>query len=326
MSQSLVSVVTPFHNTAPYLAQCIESVLAQSYARFEYILVDNCSTDGSGEIAEGYARRDPRVRFIQGSQLISQVQNYNRALNEISEFSQYCKIVQADDYIFPDCLRLMVAALEQSASIGLASAYDLKGDAVRGSGFPLQKQPISGKEAARFYLRTGVFVFGSPTTVMYRSSLVRNKAPFFEEGRLHEDTEKCLQILAQWDFSFIYQVLAFLRVDNNSISSGFRGFRPETLDRYINVRRYAATFLELHEAAELTKRVQREYYGTLAQQAIRFRGSAFWRHHAAGLKTVGETLDRPKLTLAVLRELLWMALNPGATTAWIYRVWKDRAA
>jgi glycosyltransferase involved in cell wall biosynthesis len=104
LSQPLISVVTPFHNTAPYLAQCIESVLAQSYSNFEYLLVDNCSTDGSGEIADTYAHRDSRVRLIRRSQLLSQVQNYNQALAEISEASEYCKIVQADDFIFPDCL------------------------------------------------------------------------------------------------------------------------------------------------------------------------------------------------------------------------------
>ena len=197
MSQPLVSVVTPFHNTAPYLAQCIESVLAQSYSRFEYILVDNCSTDESGEIAETYAQRDPRIRFIRRPQLLSQVQNYNAALTEISTDSQYCKIVQADDYIFPDCLRMMVQAFEQSESVGLVSAYDLKGNIVRGSGFPHGKPLLPGREVARLYLRTGTFVFGSPTTVMYRSSLVRSQQPFYDELLLHEDTEKCMQILRE---------------------------------------------------------------------------------------------------------------------------------
>ena len=324
MSQPLVSVVTPFHNTAPYLAQCIESVLAQSYSHFEYVLVDNCSTDGSGDVAESYARCDQRIRFIRRSQLLSQVQNYNSALTEISESSEYCKIVQADDYVFPDCLRLMVESFEQSPSIGLVSAYDLKGDVVRGSGFPYRKQPMPGKDVARSYLRTGVFVFGSPTTVMYRSSLVRSQGPFYEEGRLHEDTEKCLQILHQSDFSFVYQVLSFLRVDEKSISSTYRGFRPETLDRYINVRRYASAFLEAHEAEALTKHIRGEYYRALAQQAIRFRGSQFWRHHDAGLKTLGEALNWPRLTLEMIRELVWMALNPGATAAWAYHAWKGR--
>jgi Glycosyl transferase family 2 len=74
----LVSVVTPFYNTEPYLAQCIESVLAQTYPHFEFILMDNCSTDGSGEIAESYARRDPRIRLIRCTQFLSQLANYNR--------------------------------------------------------------------------------------------------------------------------------------------------------------------------------------------------------------------------------------------------------
>ncbi len=63
-TRPLVSVVTPFFNTAPYLAEYIESVLAQSYSQFEYILMDNCSTDGSSEIAATYASRDPRIRLI----------------------------------------------------------------------------------------------------------------------------------------------------------------------------------------------------------------------------------------------------------------------
>ena len=60
--QPLVSVVTPFYNTADYLRECIESVLAQTYTRFEYILVDNQSTDGSAEIAAEYSKRDSRIR------------------------------------------------------------------------------------------------------------------------------------------------------------------------------------------------------------------------------------------------------------------------
>ena len=82
MAQPLVSVDTPFYNPAPYLAQCIESVLAQSYPLFEYILVDNCSTDGSGEIAEGYARRDHRIRVVRCVDFVKQIPNYNRALSE----------------------------------------------------------------------------------------------------------------------------------------------------------------------------------------------------------------------------------------------------
>lgn len=326
MSQPLVSVVTPFRNTAPYLAQCIESVLAQGFSEFEYILSDNCSTDGSREIAEAYARRDPRIRLVRQPQLFSQIQHYNRALAEISNASQYCKIVQADDYIFPDCLRLMVQAFEQSETIGLVSSYDLKGNVVRGSGYPSGKHILPGREVARLYLRDGVYFFGSATTVMYRSSLVRNCQPFYEESLLHVDTEKCMQILEHWDFGFVHQVLSFLRTDNvnESISAGFRTFQPEALDFYIIVQRYAPVFLEADEAAALKSQNKRWYYCVLAEEAVRLRGAAFWRYHERGLKTLGETLDWPSLSVQIGRELLWMTANPGATAALLLRYLKRK--
>jgi glycosyltransferase involved in cell wall biosynthesis len=311
VSQPLVSVVTPFHNTAQYLPECIESVLGQTYSPFEYILVDNSSTDGAGAIAESYASRDPRIRLIRQPALLPQVQNYNSALTHISDASLYCKIVQADDYIFPECLRLMVQAFEQSETIGLVSAYDLKGDVVRGSGFPRSSTMLPGRETARLYLRGGVWAFGSPTTVMYRSSLIRNGGPFYDESRLHEDTEKCFQILERWDFGFVHQVLSFLRTENESISSGVRAFQPGLLDWYILVRRYAKVFFSPVEAAALEETARRTYYGMLAHRAIRPRDAAFWRYHTEGLKTLPETLDRRYLALKICKDLLQMAANPS---------------
>jgi glycosyltransferase involved in cell wall biosynthesis len=326
VNQRLVSVVTPFHNTAPFLSTCIESVLAQSYTQFEYILVDNCSTDGSGEIAETYARRDSRIRLVRRTALLSQVQNYNGALAEISAASKYCKMVQADDYIFADCLNLMVQAFEQSDSIGLVSAYDLKADLVRGSGFPWRTSPVSGKETARLYLRKGIFPFGSPTTVMYRSSLIREQKPFYDESLLHEDTEKCMQILEKWDFAFVPQVLSFLRADNASISSAVRDFQPNSLDRYIIVQRYAGVFLDPDEAEDLRKETRLDYYDVLAHAATRRRGNEFWRYHEEGLKTLGEKVDWLYLTLLSATQLLGMLVNPGQTVGRALSAWRQRRA
>src|SRR5581483_4515914 len=102
MSSPLVSVITPFHNTRLYLQECLESVLRQSYANWEYVLVDNCSDDGSSAIAAAYAARYPqKIRLLTTRSLLSQVDNYNYALTCISPDSKYCKVVQADDWIFP---------------------------------------------------------------------------------------------------------------------------------------------------------------------------------------------------------------------------------
>jgi len=324
VNQPLVSVITPFHNTAQFLAQCIESVLEQSYENFEYILVDNCSTDGSGEIAEKYASLDSRIRMIRRTALLSQVRNYNCALEEISDTSQYFKIVQADDSIFPSCLELMVHAFEQSDSIGLVSSYWLKGDEVRGSGFPYPAAMLPGKEMARLYLRTGVWVFGSPTAVMYRSSLAPKGQPFYDESHLHEDTDKCMELLERWDFGFVHQVLSFSRADNPGISSAVRAFEPDALDRYITARRYATRFLAPDEAEAVKRRARQVYYGALAHQALRFREAEFWRYHEAGVKTLNESLDWSDLAVHIIGQAAWLAANPGEAVARAARLWKHK--
>jgi glycosyltransferase involved in cell wall biosynthesis len=320
----LVSVVTPFYNTELYLAQCIESVLTQSYSEFEYILMDNCSTDKSGEIAETYARRDPRIHLIRCSEFVSQLQNYNRALEEISDTSQYCKIVQADDYIFPQCLELMIKAFEQSESIGLVSSYRLLGNKVAGSGFPYPTSMLPGRECGRWFLRTGVYIFGSQTTVMYRSSLVRQWTPFYNESVPYADFEKCMEILAHWDFGFVHQVLSFSRLGEESIMSSILRFGPWVLDRYVTAQRYASVFAEPSEAAFLRRKSRRVYYRLLARAAIRLQKPAYWRYHRLGVKALGETINLPYLVLQIGLMLLWLALNPGSTAVEALRLWKRR--
>jgi hypothetical protein len=157
---------------------------------------------------------------------------------------------------------------------------------------------------------------------MYRSSLLRECQPFYDERLLHEDTEKCMQILEHWDFAFVHQVLSYLRVESDSISGAARTFEPDALDRYIIVIRYASAFFNESEAEALKKRSKQEYYARLAHEAVRLCGRAFWRYHETGLKTVGETLDRSYLALQIFRELLWMLVNPGVTIARALRLWK----
>ena len=95
----------------------------------------------------------------------------------------------------------------------------------------------------RLLLRERLWVFGSPTAVMYRSSVVRGQRPFYDESCLHEDSEACFRLLQVWDFGFVHQVLSFLRTGNESITSRVMTFGPDDLDRDILVRRYASRFL-----------------------------------------------------------------------------------
>src|SRR6185436_5071933 len=96
-NQPLVSVVTPVYNTEKYLAECIESVLAQTYSHWEYIIVNNYSTDRTLEIAQSYADKDHRIRVQTNTQFVDIMTNHNIGVRLISPESKYCKLVCADD-------------------------------------------------------------------------------------------------------------------------------------------------------------------------------------------------------------------------------------
>src|SRR6185295_5011934 len=245
----LVSVVTPVYNTAAYLAECIESVLAQEYQNFEYVVLDNCSTDGSYEIAKDFARKDARIRVERNSQVLSQPRNYNRALELILTQSTYCKMVQADDWIYRNCLREMVTAAALDPEVAIVSAYQSAGtEKVRGHGFAAGgwNRTVTirpGMETCRRYLLDRQYMFGTPTSVLYRSDIVRARNPFFFENSYHEDSEVCFEILRTYKFAFVHQVLSETRVDNDSLSTRVRGHEPDILHEFIILHKYGRWYL-----------------------------------------------------------------------------------
>jgi glycosyltransferase involved in cell wall biosynthesis len=304
-------VVTPFYNTAPYLAECIESVLAQDFGDFEYVLCDNHSTDGGGEIAARYAARDRRLRVVSPPAFLGQVRNYNFALGQIAPDTRYCKLVQADDTIFPRCLTEMVALAEAHPSTGVVGAYRMFGAEVQPSGLAHTRTFLTGREACRVVLKDGIYLFGSPTTVMFRADLVRGRVPFYAEGRLFEDAEICFDLLADHDFGFVHQVLTFTRTENDSLWRGMRAYNGWLLAKRNHIAQYGPTFLTPDELAEVWKQRERHYRRFLAEAWLERRDEGFWKFHREGLATVGDTIDRAALVRDAARVALGYALSPA---------------
>lgn len=300
-TEPLVSIVTPFFNTEKYLAECIESVISQTYQTWEYLLVDNCSTDGSLAVATQYQRTDGRIKVIRNEKFLSQVENYNRALEKISPASKYCKVVQADDMIFPNCIAEMVKVAERSGTVGLVGSYYLKGTSVEGTGAPFPTPIIPGREACRKHLLEGRYLFGSPTSVMYLSATVRQRKPFYAYGSYLEDTEICYDLLKEHDFGFVYQVLSYTRTDNCSISSVLSDYNPSLLNKYILISKYGEDFLSEEESRECLRAIESKYFTFLGSKMIQGRGEDFWSYHRNGVAYVGGDLTFAKILLHTSR-------------------------
>lgn len=308
--EPLVSVVTPFYNTEQYLAECIESVLAQTYQNWEYILVNNCSTDKSAEIARKYAETDERIRLINNNRILSQVQNYNLALRQISQESKYCKIVQADDWIYPECLSKMVPVAEVDPSVRIVSSYVLKGRTIQNVGLPYENIILSGKKICKIQLMHGGYYFGSPSSILIKSDIVRTRVPFYEENLLHEDTYACYEILQEGKFGFVHQVLTFSRIQNESLMSKIELFDPWVLNKFIIVMKYGQKFLNLEEFEKSLVSIKKEYYRFLSNKIFSEKPDEFWKFHEEQLKTVDYKIEYSWLLKFIFLEFLDIIRSP----------------
>jgi glycosyltransferase involved in cell wall biosynthesis len=302
--QPLVSIVTPAYNEEQYLAECIESVLAQSYTYWDYLIVDNRSTDGTLGIAQKYAAGDSRIRVVSNSTLIPAVANFNCALRQISSESKYCKIVLADDWIFPECLERMVALMERNPSVGIVGAYGLQDDWVLWQGLPYGRNVVSGSEICRQRLLGGPYVFGSQTSVLFRSDLVRSRDPFYNEANLHAaDSETCFELLRNSDFGFLHQVLTFSRLREGSMRETSRELNAAAADTLHELVTYGPCYLTEEERARCMKATTSKYYDFLTTSLIQRRGRRFWNFHRGRLKDEGVDFSYLRLAFAMGRRI-----------------------
>jgi glycosyltransferase involved in cell wall biosynthesis len=304
--QPLVSVVTPLYNTEKYLAQCIESVLAQTYENWEYVIVNNCSTDRSLEIAQHYAQRDARIRVYCNDEFLKQFQNWNHAMRQISPESKYCKVVHADDWLFPECLARMVELAEAHSSVGIVSAYRLDETRVNLDGLPYSSTVTPGREICRLSLLgdLSLHVFGSPTSLLIRSGIIRSREAFYDESVIHADMEVCFDILQDYDFGFVHQVLSFTRRHNESVTSFTNMFNTRYLARFIVFLRYGPVYLSEEEYKKRLEQRLENYHRFLAKSAFDLKGREFWNLHRNELKKLGYPLSVPRLIKALFLQLL----------------------
>ena len=96
MNEIMISVIIPIYNTEKYLCQCIESVLIQSYPKFELLLINDGSKDRSGEICDEYAKKDNRIKvFHKENGGVSSARN----LGLDNANGDYICFIDADDYV-----------------------------------------------------------------------------------------------------------------------------------------------------------------------------------------------------------------------------------
>ena len=110
-----ISVVMPVYNTKEYVGKAIQSILDQTFSDFEFLIIDNGSTDGSGDVIARYAQADSRIRVIHNEKNVFIAEARNRALELVQ--GEYLNLIDSDDWVLPDMLETMYDAY----GVGLAA-------------------------------------------------------------------------------------------------------------------------------------------------------------------------------------------------------------
>jgi glycosyltransferase involved in cell wall biosynthesis len=180
----LVSVIVTCYNQARFLRHSLESVLGQTYGRFEIVLIDDGSTDNTAAIA----RRYPGVRYVhQENKGLAAARNAGLRCSE----GEFINFLDADDRLLPDALQKGIAALRAHPECPLVWGshryIDLDGSFLRDSATPVVQEDL-------FCALLERNVIGMHATVMYRRALFDSVGVFDESLRAVEDHELLLRI------------------------------------------------------------------------------------------------------------------------------------
>lgn len=187
----LVSVVVPVYNVESYLRRCLYSICAQTYRNLEILLIDDGSTDSSGDICDEFSGRDPRIKvFHQKNTGLSGARN--RGIDEAA--GTYLAFVDSDDYVSPEFIEVMVAtALNTGSEIVQVYVLDVVTEPDQEAPVAIPKEALksenvvtlSGREMCLSLLDTVYADCGVVWNKLYKAELFADLR--FPIGKLHED-------------------------------------------------------------------------------------------------------------------------------------------
>jgi glycosyltransferase involved in cell wall biosynthesis len=188
MTTPAVTVLMPVYNADRFVAETVDTILAQTFGDFEFLIINDGSTDRSLEILQGYAGRDPRIRLVSRPNT-----GYVAALNEGLELnrSEFVARIDADDLADPRRLELQVARMRQEPRL---VALGSSASAIDEYGLPLgdYSVPLTHEEIEAHHLR-GSSAIHHPA-VMLRPEAVKQVGGYRRELMPCEDFDLWLRL------------------------------------------------------------------------------------------------------------------------------------
>jgi glycosyltransferase involved in cell wall biosynthesis len=259
-----VSFIVPVYNTGKYLSECVDSIIAQTYADIEIVLVDDGSTDGSGGLCDEYTKKDARIKVIHKENGgLSSARNTGMDI----AFGEYIAFVDSDDTLKVEFAEKTVKALEgvlKEKNTGICFSFcdcetsrcTLDVSRFKGKECMTEDEFIAGLEdpVSRDYL-LGVMACNK---LYYRPSLQNLRFP---EGRLHEDEFFINDVMGNMErCAFVAEKLYIYRDNDEGITGRKNSLDPRHLDVIDAYGKRAKLFLEMSKKAPAESVVRNGLY------------------------------------------------------------------
>ncbi len=182
---TMVSVIIPIYNVQDYLAECLESILSQTYVNFEILCINDCSTDDSLAVLRKYAKKDIRIKIWNNDR--NRGQAYSRNVGLSNAVGDFILFVDADDFICPDLLQKCMEIVGDSDMV----CFDYK--QVMGSETDVKQdryQVEDGMYDGRDFLAEAVgreSIIIAPWSKLYRRRFLLDNQITFYNGIIYED-------------------------------------------------------------------------------------------------------------------------------------------
>lgn len=281
-----VSVCMPTYNYARYLPEAIESVLAQDFADFELLIIDDCSTDDTRAVVSRYCATDERVVFSVNEKNVGMVENWNLCLERAR--GGYVKFLFGDDALAGrDALGRMVAALDADPGISLVGSprniIDDDSRLVETLSYLSAGSVMLGFELISRCLcdQRNQNLIGEPSVVMFRKS--QAERGFNPRYRQLVDLEMWFHLLEQGDYAHLekpyssFRVHAAQQTAKNVLSLAYINDLSHLFDEYlfndyVRCSSLHKRFLVYNQFYKIWKKArQNRIDGELVQQKIAFR-------------------------------------------------------
>lgn len=268
-----ISIVLPVYNGGEYLKESVSSVLDQDFLNFEFLILDDCSSDGSFEYLQGL--NDSRIQLFRNEENRGLFYNLNFLIKHSR--SPLLKLWAQDDIMYPNCLSGFVSFQNKHPQVGFSysgrTIIDEKGNIKQNDSIDTTPEIISTELHARIAYYTGS-IAGNIANVCINKSALDRVGPFNVNMKISADFDMWVRLAEHYETGFIKENLIKLRDHRGQLSREedlYVDHVREDIEVYKYLDSYVHPTLRKEGRSILRKQKLLFYYTLMLKSAIKMK-------------------------------------------------------